>query len=61
MGFNLAFKGLITFFRLFAPSSFIPPQNVVYFLVLHFLAHKIFTFYMNVVLNCKFPAPGPKG
>jgi len=24
------------------------------------LVHKIFTFYINGVLNCKYPAPGPK-
>ena len=38
-----------------------PPHNVVYFLMLPFLVHKIFTFYINGVLNCKCPAPGPKG
>jgi len=48
------------FFRL-SPSSFIRPQNVVYFLMLPFLVHKIFTLYINGVLNCKYPAPGPKG
>ena len=53
---------VLTFFLDFlSPSSFIPPQNVVYFLMLHFLVHKIFTFYINGVLNCKCPAPGPKG
>jgi len=25
------------------------------------LVHKIFTLYINGVLNCKCPAPGPKG
>ena len=40
---------------------FIPPQNVVYFPTLSFLVHKIFTFYINGVLNYKCPAPGPKG
>ena len=45
------------FFRLFLPSSFIPPQNVVYFLMLPFLVHKIFTFYINGALNCKFQLP----
>ena len=30
-----------------------PPQNVVYLLMLPFLVHKIFTFYINGVLNCK--------
>jgi len=29
--------------------------------MLHFLVHKIFTFYINGVLNCKRLAPGPKG
>jgi hypothetical protein len=29
--------------------------------MLPFLAHKIFTFYINGVLNCKCPAPGAKG
>ena len=52
---------LIIFLDFLSPSSFITPQNVVYFLMLLFLVHKIFTFYLNVVLNCKCPAPGPKG
>jgi len=43
---------LIIFVRLsitiFVYSS---PQNVVYFLMLHFLVHKIFTFYINGVLK----------
>jgi len=29
--------------------------------MLPFLVHKIFTLYTNGVLNCKCPAPGPKG
>jgi len=29
--------------------------------MLPFLVYKIFTFYINGVLNCKCPAPGPKG
>ena len=49
------------FLDFLSPSLFIPPQNVVHFLTLPFLAHKIFTFYINGVLNCKFPAPGSKG
>ena len=49
------------FLEFLSPSLFIPPQNVVYFLMLPFLVHKIFTFYINGVLNCKCPAPGPKG
>jgi hypothetical protein len=44
-----------------SPSSFIPPQNVVYFLMLPFLVYNTFTVYINGVLNCKSPAPGPKG
>ena len=52
---------IIFFLNFLSPSSLIPPQNVVYFLMLPFLVHKIFTFYINDVLNCKCPAPGPKG
>ena len=52
---------LIIFLEFLSPSSFIPPQNFVYFLMLHFLVHKIFTLYTNGVLNCKCPAPEPKG
>jgi len=52
---------LIIFLDLLSPSSFRPPQNVVYFLMLPFLVHELFTFYINGVLNCKCPAPGPKG
>ena len=51
----------IIFLDFLSPSSSIPPQNVVYFLMLPFLVHKMFTFYINVVLNCKCTAPGPKG
>jgi hypothetical protein len=29
--------------------------------MLRFLVHKIFTVYINGVLNCKCPAPGAKG
>ena len=35
---------LIIFLEFLSPSSFIPPQNVVYFLMLSILIHKIFTF-----------------
>ena len=41
------------FLDFLSPSSFIPPQNVAYLLMLHFLVHKTFTFYINGVLNCK--------
>jgi hypothetical protein len=51
----------IFFLEFLSPSSFIPPQNVLYILMLHFLVHKIFTYYTHGVLNCKCPAPGPKG
>jgi hypothetical protein len=49
------------FLDFLSPYSFIPPQNVLYLLMLPFLVHKIFTFYINGVLNCKCPASGPKG
>ena len=52
---------LMIFLDFLSPSLFIPLQNVVYFLMLPFLVYKIFTFYLNGVLNCKCPAPGPKG
>ena len=52
---------LIIFLDFISPSLFIPPQNFVYFLMLPFLVHKIFTFYINVVLNCRCHAPGTKG
>jgi len=52
---------LILFLDFLSLSSFIPPQNVVYFLMLLFLDHEIFTCSINGVLNCDCPAPGPKG
>jgi hypothetical protein len=52
---------LIIFLDFLSLSSFVPPQNVVYFLMLPLLVHKIFTFYINGVLNCKCPAPWTKG
>ena len=52
---------LIILLDFLSPSSFIPPQNAVYFLTLSFLVRKIFTFYINGVLNCKCAALGPKG
>ena len=48
------------FFRL-SPFLFIRPQNLVHFIILPFLVHKIFTLYINGVLNCKCSALGPKG
>ena len=45
------------FLDFLSPSLFIPPQNVVYLLMLLFLVHNIFTFYINDVLKCKCPAP----
>ena len=51
---------LIIFLDFFAPSSFIPPQNVVYFLMLPFLVHKIFTFYMFIhLVVCLTTGPKP--
>jgi len=49
---------MIFFLDLLAPSPFIPPQNVMYFIMLHFLVHKLFAFYINGVLQFKCPAPG---
>ena len=51
--FNYFFRHSLTIFV----YSFI---NVMYFLMLPFLVHEIFTYYINGVLNCKYPAPGPK-
>ena len=51
---------LIIFLDFLSPSSFIPPQNVVCFLMLPFLVHKIFTFYVNGVLNCKVQLQGQR-
>jgi len=47
--------------RLAKQSQFIPLQNVVYFITIHFLVRKIFTFYINIVLLFKCPVPGPRG
>ena len=41
-------------------SQFMTLHNVVYFITLHFLVRKIFTFYINGVLLFKCPFPGPK-
>jgi len=46
--------------RLAKQSQFIPLQNVVYFITLPFLFHKIFTFYLNDVLLFKCLFPGSK-
>jgi hypothetical protein len=39
-----------------AKSPFFPPQNAMYFITLHFLVHKIFTFYIKVALKFKCSA-----
>jgi len=49
------------FLRLAKQSQFIPLQNVVYVIMLHFLVRKIFKFYINDVLLFKCPIPWPKG
>ena len=49
------------FLRLAKQSQFIPLHNVVYFITLHFLVRKIFTFYINDVILFKRSFPGPKG
>ena len=41
----------MNFLDFLAPSPFIPPQNVEYFLMLPSLVHKIFTFYVNTALK----------
>jgi hypothetical protein len=48
------------FFRIAKQSQFIPLQNVVYFIWLHFFVRKIFKFYINNALLFKCPFPGPK-
>ena len=52
---------IIYFLRLAKQSQFIPLQNVVYFITLHFVVRKIFTVYINSVLLFKCPVPGPNG
>ena len=52
---------IIYFLRLAKQSQFIPIQNVVYFITLNFLVHKIFTLYIKDVLLFKCPFPGSKG
>ena len=51
----------MTFLDLLAPSPFIPLQDVVYFTMLPYLDHKIFSFYANGALKFKSPSPGSKG
>jgi len=56
----IIYISLYIFLRLAKQSQFIPLQNVVYFILLHFLVRKVFTFYINDVLLFKCPFPGPK-
>ena len=57
--YNLYFNNF--FCDLLNQSQFIPLQNVAYFITLHVLVRKIFTFYINDVLLFKCPVLGPKG
>ena len=43
----------LTFLRHAAKSQFFHPRNTLYFITLHFLVHKIFTFYIKVALKFK--------
>ena len=43
----------------YANLSFVEFRAMI--LGIPFLVHKLFTFYRNGVLNCKCPAPEPKG
>ena len=52
---------IIFFWDLAKQSQFIPVQNVVYFIMLHFLVRKIFTFHINDALLFKCPFPVSKG
>jgi hypothetical protein len=38
-----------------------PPKNVMYFIMLSLLVHKIFTFYIKDAIKFKSPALGAKG
>ena len=49
------------FLRIPCTISIYSCTKVMYFTMLHFLVHKIFTFYINGMLKFKCPAPGPKG
>ena len=51
--FNYIFRLSLTIFVYSSPKCRV-------FLMLPFLVRKIFTFYINGVLNCKCPASGPK-
>jgi len=57
----ITYISLYIFLRLAKESQFIPLQNVAYFITIHFLVRKVFTFYINDVLLLKCPFPGPKG
>jgi len=52
---------IIFFLRLAKQSQFIPLQNVVYFITIHFLVRKIFTFYINDVLLLEYSNSRAKG
>ena len=52
---------LIIFFRLSLAIFVYSSTKCRVFPYVTLLGHKIFTFYINVVLNCECPAPGSKG
>ena len=52
---------LIFFFRISLTIFVYSPTKCRVFPKVTLLVNKIFTFYINVVLNCKCPAPGSKG